>query len=481
MFTDERRRIVWDQIRENDLLAFAKVLSGPLLAAAAERAGLEPGRGPLRLCNLAWLSIACALHQGKNFCDVLVLTIKLMQDADNWGRNPLSRLCRPGKAKGRSKHDPRPANSTALSEEAFAQARSKMPPSYWVALIFLLGEKFCREHGSMLYYGAYRLLALDGTTIGLPRWGRLRTHFGSAANGKGARQTQARMVMIGFPQARIPWRYELSPLSRSEKTSARSLLQGLAANDLVLMDKGFWSYGLFWQIAAAQAFFAIRLFKGVAPKTLCQLGKDDRLARWSPSDRKWKDLPPHIDLRVMRYQIPGFRSTALVTNLTDRTITRDQWVRLASDDAAGITLGGLYHRRWQIETTFNELKVHQHMEGGLRGRTAKTIEYEVAGHVLLYLLTRWLMVEAAQKAGVDPLRLSHCQALRELQDMAPALLTARPHRVAHVLIPRLLKRVAAHTVPLRPGRHYPRPGDTKVKNKGKGKYQRPSKLKRTKA
>jgi hypothetical protein len=31
-------------------------------------------------------------------------------------------------------------------------------------------------------------------------------------------------------------------------------------------------------------------------------------------------------------------------------------------------------------------------------------------------------------------------------------------------------------VPLRPGRHYPRPHDTKVKNKGKGKKQIPSKL-----
>jgi ribosomal protein S14 len=33
----------------------------------------------------------------------------------------------------------------------------------------------------------------------------------------------------------------------------------------------------------------------------------------------------------------------------------------------------------------------------LRGRTPQAITFEVAGHMLLYLLTRWLMVEASQK------------------------------------------------------------------------------------
>jgi hypothetical protein len=49
----------------------------------------------------------------------------------------------------------------------------------------------------------------------------------------------------------------------------------------------------------------------------------------------------------------------------------------------------LYHRRWEIETTtFRELKRVQQMHGQLRGRTPQTIEFEVAGHVLLHLLVR---------------------------------------------------------------------------------------------
>ena len=97
-------------------------------------------------------------------------------------------------------------------------------------------------------------------------------------------------------------------------------------------------------------------------------------------------------------------------------------------------------------------------------------------HPTRYLLVRWMMVEAAMAHGQDPSRLSFTQALRELQDMSQTLITASRQRVSRVLLPRLLARIAKHLVPKRPGRHYTRPYDTKVKNKGNENRQLPSKL-----
>ena len=114
---------------------------------------------------------------------------------------------------------------------------------------------------------------------------------------------------------------------------------------------------------------------------------------------------------------------------------------------------------------FCELKVRQGMQRSLRSRTAEGIAFEVAGHVLLYLLTRWLMFEAAKEHGVPPLRISFTQALREMNDIRHALLLADPQRVRRVLLPRLLWRIAQHLVPLRPGRHFPRPADRYRKGK----------------
>ena len=144
-------------------------------------------------------------------------------------------------------------------------------------------------------------------------------------------------------------------------------------------------------------------------------------------------------------------------------------------EAGRVLDNSIYHRRWEIETSFRELKVVQKMKE-LRGRTPGSIDYEIASHVLLYLLIRWLMVEAASERGIDPLRLSFTEALREIDMMVRTLLTASLDRVHQVLLPRLLHRIASHRVPSRAGRHYTRPKDTQVKNLGHGRKQLPSKI-----
>lgn len=479
MFTDEQRVNLWEQFRQLNLRKFAHLLSKDVIGKAAENAGVPLGRGALNLATLTWLAVSSALHGARNFAEVLVMVLKLLDDAGQLPRLPNRR----GRS-GRSKHDPH-GDGRKLSEEAFVQARNKMPTGFWVSLILLLGKAFEEQHAKLTQFCGMRLLALDGTTINLAGYRELRNHFGTASNGRGPGVAQARLVMMQLPLVRVPLAYELAPIATGERTVAGRLLEQVRARDLVLMDKGFWSYGLFCQIQKREAFFAIRLMRGTGLKSLKQLGYKDRLVSWSPSDRQWKtkEFPKSITLRVIDYQVRGFRPSAIVTNhLDNKELTRQQWIGIGSSEVSGGRLGeGLYHQRWQIETSFGELKVRQGMEGSLRGRTPQCIAYEVAGHILLYLLTRWLMVEAAVASQKSCLHLSFTKAQRELQDMAPLLTTATPERARRVLLPRLLERVASHEVPHRPGRHYPRPGDTKTRNKGKGKRRLPSKLAHGKA
>lgn len=488
MFTDERRRKVWDEIRQQDLRAFARLLPQELFAQAAVQAGCRVANCALNCVTLVWLGVAAAVHRLHNFAGVLQLTLKLLQDSEHWPQSPLAaercRADRRGKSKRsrRSKHNPHGSDPLAVTEEAFAQARQHMPLQFWITLIVLLGTRFEQEHGDWVRWKSFRLLALDGTTVDLPDWEALEQEFGRARNGWSKGKVQARLVMLQLPLARLPWRYTLGPLKEGEPTVAEPLLEQLQPDDLVLMDLGFWSYGLFWTVQQRRAYFAIRLRSNVKLRTTRRLGPKDRLVRWKkPNSPRWRQSlwPDQIELRVIDYQMRGFRPSAVVTNALDpRRVSREDWVRLASDTEPGDErLGvGLYHRRWEIETTFQELKVVQHMEGSLRSRTPAGVRYEVAGHMLLYLLVRWLMVEAAERSGADPLRLSFRHALQELIDMSPTLVTSSLRHVRRVLLPRLLERIASHAVPLRPGRHYPRPGDTKIKNLGNGNFRRPHKL-----
>jgi hypothetical protein len=485
MYTDVVRNKVWEQLRQRGLKAFAKVLTPEVLQAAAKAAKLPITASPLNAFTLVWLGIVGAFHRAKNFADVLIITWKLLEDAQCPLPKPTP--CRSHnhrRRRRRSKHDPR-GNSLHVSEEAFVQARQKLPLNFWVCLLVVLAENFQEQHPQHVYWQGYRLLMLDGTDIALPRWRRLLDYYGAAGSGR-ARTPQARMLMLALAQARLPWRFAVVPQSCHEQTAAKDLLAHLQADDLVLMDRGFWSYGLFWQIQNRQAYFAIRLRRGVRFRRLKRLGSKDELVEWTPRIRSKKKcswagqgLPRSIQLRVIRYCIPGFRASAVVTNvLRPQEISREEWVRMATVDERGEVLeAGLYHRRWEIETMFYELKVFQGMEGSLRSRTPQGIEYEIAGHVLLYFLIRWLMVEAAVVRGTHPLRLSFKHALQEFEDLRPWLLTASPETVRTVLLPRLLERIAQHRITIRPGRHFARVGD-KYKL---GKYRKRSKTRAKKA
>jgi hypothetical protein len=487
--TDAHKATLWDELRQSDWKAFQRFVNPTVIHEAALWAELKLASGllnPLNPLNLVWFAIGAAWFRSKCFADVLGLVLKLLQDGPDWMHSSFAEHQRKGRKKAkrqkRHKHDPRGQDPTCLSEEAFVQARKKLPWKFWVGLLMVLTRDFEAAHADRVRWKRFRLLAIDGTTIRLNHWKKLADHFGTSSNGRG-RRTTARMVMIQFPQTRVPWRYELTPCKEDERSIAGRLLKELRRDDLLLMDRGFWSFGLFYQIQNRGAFFATRQKAGVnLSKTIKRLGPNDRIVRHTPTDwrKQWKkqELPESIDLRVIDYQIPGFRKTAVVTNILDpRDVSAQEWVRLASTNESGRVLEpGLYHRRWEIETTFREMKVSQRMESSLRGRTPRTIEYEVAGHVLLYLLVRWLIVEAAVKAGMDPLRLSYSGALAKLIEMSPSLLTTTPQRAAAVLVPRLLSRMAKRLVPARRGRHYPRPGETKVRYKGRGHYKIPSKI-----
>jgi hypothetical protein len=476
MFRDDIRKEVHDRLREHDLRAVTDKLTPAVFVEAARRAGLRIYACPLNLVNLVWLAIAAAWRKTESFVTILTVTLKLLQDQEHFARSQFGkdlsrkqrqakRRCKrkDGRGAARSKHDPRGQDPTQVSEEAFAKARQRMPMRFWVELILILGDRFEAEYGACLRYRGFRLLALDGTCLTLPKAKDLRAYYGTAKNGTGKHTPQARMVLLQSPLTRLPIAYELQPLKVGEVTMARQLVGWLRADDLVLLDSGYLSYGLLCDICHKKAFFCIRVQRQLALRTRQRLqGQRDRLVQWVPKDSRgqWRreGLPRSLELRLIEYRVPGYRTIRLLTNvLSPGRLSYADFTRLTTTPGVGERLlPGLYHQRWQIETTYGELKTEHRMEGGLRSKKPASIAYEVAGHVVLYLLVRWLIVEAAIRHGLNPLRISFRNALRELRDMWNTLVTSSPHWIAHILLPRLLERIASHAVPFRPGRSYPR-------------------------
>ena len=113
-------------------------------------------------------------------------------------------------------------------------------------------------------------------------------------------------------------------------------------------------------------------------------------------------------VRVIEYQIPGFRKRRVATNLLDSEILASEIVRH-------------YHRRWEIELAYDELKTHQcarrkgQCQTVLRSKLPDLVEQEIYAMVTVYNLLRELINEAARKHDLDPLSISFVGALRTLR------------------------------------------------------------------
>jgi hypothetical protein len=116
-------------------------------------------------------------------------------------------------------------------------------------------------------------------------------------------------------------------------------------------------------------------------------------------------------VRVIEYALPGLPDAQpryrLLTTL------------LNAEAAPALELAALYHRRWQVEEVFDELKTHL-LRGRrvLRSKTAELVRQEFFGWVLAHYAVRWLLHEGAARHRMPHAELSfagHLQLLRREQ------------------------------------------------------------------
>jgi hypothetical protein len=168
------------------------------------------------------------------------------------------------------------------------------------------------------------------------------------------------------------------------------------------------------------------------------LGEQDQVVEYfKPKERPdWMSeadyaaLPESIRVRELRFKVRDanrrVKEVTLVTTLLDpKKYPKDKLVRL-------------YEKRWQVEEHLKSLK-EQLQLGILRCKSVPGVLKEMYVIVAIYNVVRRVMVEAADKQGVRPDRISFADALYWLRYAEPG-----------EEVPRLKE------VPRRPGRAEPR-------------------------
>ena len=145
-----------------------------------------------------------------------------------------------------------------------------------------------------------------------------------------------------------------------------------------------------------------------------------------------------IVVRVIDYRlhnVPGSEPVyRLITTLLD------------PQRAPAKELAALYHERWEIETSLDELKTH--LRGAqivLRSKTPELVEQEFWGLLMAHFAIRGLMHEAALKADVDPDRLSFVHSVRVVRGGWPAM-PLFPPRQRKTLHEAILKEILQERV-----------------------------------
>jgi Insertion element 4 transposase N-terminal/Transposase DDE domain len=289
------------------------------------------------------------------------------------------------------------------SENALWQARVRLGvgPLRW--LFDLLRGAAVTTAGTVRWCGLL-VCAIDGTILTVPDGARNLAGFTKqAGNHGGSGYPLLRMVALVACGTRSIVDAVFGPTSTGENGYARRLSRSLHPAMIVLLDRGFDDAKLIAHLAATKAHLLVRL----------------TATRRLPVLRHYPDGSFLSQIGDTRVRIVACEIT-IATNAGRHTgAYRLATTLLDHRRHPASALVTLYHRRWEIETAYLELKSSILSGRVLRARTPAGIAQEVYALLVTYQILRIAIADAIDTAGnsVDPDRASFTIALHTARDL----------------------------------------------------------------
>ena len=364
------------------------VVSKSFPIEAIEGVLARTGRASLRQRDLpahvvVYYVIALALYMQSSYREVLRCLVEGIQ----WLRDPSARVRVAGKS-------------------GISQARTRLG---WEPLRQLhdeLVQPVAARGTRGAWYRDWRLVSLDGSTLEVADEKVNEEAFGRPGAGRGtSAYPQIRFVSLVENGTHVLFGSQMDSYRTGEITLAKAVLPRLCKGMLCLADRNFFGFALWQQAQATGADLLWRMKKNMRMACEQRLPDGSYLSHVYPSARDWRHKTNGIPVRVIDYRLEGIDG--------DEPIYRLATTILNTDKAPANELAALYYERWEIETTFDELKTHlrgAHMV--LRSKTPDLVRQEFYGLLMAHFAIRGLMHEAALKAHDDPDRLSFLHAVR---------------------------------------------------------------------
>lgn len=266
------------------------------------------------------------------------------------------------------------------------------------------------------FYRGLRVVAIDGSTFELADDPDIEQAFGRPGGRQGrAGYPQARCVVLAECATHAVVGANLGEYRSGEWELCKPLLTKLEPGMLCLADRGFNGFE-HWEQARATG--ADLLWRCAATRKLPVervLDDGSYLSTIRPSGVSAAEAHARaITVRVIDYTLPKLPGAEphyrLLTTLLDPKA------------APTMELAELYHRRWDMEGIYDELKTHlRQARRVLRSRTPELVRQEFYGWVLMHYVVRWLLHQGAARHRIPQADLSftgHVQLIRQEQPLS---------------------------------------------------------------
>lgn len=282
------------------------------------------------------------------------------------------------------------------------------------------------------FYRGLRLVGIDGSTFELSDEPEIEQAFGRPGGRQGpAGYPQARCAVLAECATHAILGANIGEYRSGEWALCQPLLASLKPGMLCMADRGFNGFEHWEQASATGAQLLWRC--GVNRKLPVEQELDDGsyLSTIGPTGVSVAQARSRaIRVRVIDYTLPKLSDAQphyrLITTLLD------------PQAAPAMELAELYHRRWEMEAIYDELKTHlRQSRRVLRSRTPELVRQEFHGWVLMHYTVRWLLHQGAARHRIPHEDLSftgHVQMLRREQPLSgafPPRATEKTSTVVH--------------------------------------------------
>jgi Transposase DDE domain len=264
------------------------------------------------------------------------------------------------------------------------------------------------------FLGGLRIMAIDGSVFDIPDSAENARVFGYPGSRPGTKASfpKARLVILVEAGTHLIIDALICPYKTGERVRSKKLLRSVSQGMLLMWDRGLHSYAMVMVTRLQGADYLGRMPKNVKFPVDKVLEDGSYLSWIAPDGKSTKKGASKIMVRVIEYTIENDGEPIvyrLITSLLD------------SIAFPALLLAMEYHKRWEVESTIDELEVH------LLGRKTlirslnprEEVVQEIYGWLLGHWAVRSLMFQVAEQADISPLRLSFTGTLNVVRRAVP--------------------------------------------------------------